>query len=67
LGLDIALSVATSTPCLVKYNVPEQGPVLVCLAEDALSVVRECVEEMARHRGLDLAEVEIHVITVSVL
>ena len=36
LGLDMALSVATGTPCLGKYAVPEPGPVLVYLAEDAL-------------------------------
>ena len=66
LGLDLALSVATGTPCLGKYNVPEPGPVLVYLAEDALPAVRERVDGMARHRGLDLAEVEVHVITASV-
>jgi hypothetical protein len=67
LGLDIALSVATGTACLGKYAVPEPGPVLVYLAEDALPVVRERVAGMARHRGLDLARVEIHVITAPVL
>jgi hypothetical protein len=63
LGLDIALSVATGTACLGKYAVPEPGPVLVYLAEDALPVVRERVAGMARHRGLDLDRVELHVIT----
>ncbi len=67
LGLDMALSVATGTACLGKYAVPEPGPVLVYLAEDALLVVRDRIEGMARHRGLDLARVEIHVITVPVL
>ena len=64
LGLDLALSVATGTACLGRYAVPRPGPVLVYLAEDALAVVRERVEGMARHRGLELAGVEIHVITV---
>jgi len=67
LGLDLALSVATGTACLGKYAVPEAGPVLVYLAEDALPVVRERVEGMARHRGLDLDRVEIHVITAPIL
>jgi len=67
LGLDMALSVATGTPCLGKYAVLEPGPVLVYLAEDALLVVRERIEGMARHRGLDLDQVEIYVITVPVL
>ena len=67
LGLDLALSVATGTECLGKYAVPHAGPVLVYLAEDALPIVRERVERMARHRGLDLAGVEIHVITAPTL
>jgi hypothetical protein len=67
LGLDIALSVASGTACLDRYAVPEPGPVLVYLAEDALPVVRERIAGMARHRGLDLFRVEIHVITAPVL
>jgi hypothetical protein len=67
LGLDLALSVATGTACLGKYAVPQPGPVLVYLAEDALSVVRERVASMARHRGLELQQVEIHVITAPTL
>lgn len=63
LGLDLALSVATGTACLGKYAVPRPGPVLIYLAEDALAMVRQRVEGMARHRGLGLAGVEIHVIT----
>lgn len=67
LGLDMALSVATGSPCLGRYAVPEPGPVLVYLAEDALRAVRERIEGMARHRGLDLEVVRIHVITAPVL
>jgi AAA domain len=67
LGLDMALSVSTGTACLGRYAVPEPGPVLVYLAEDALPVVRERIEGMARHRGIDLARVEVHVITTPVL
>jgi hypothetical protein len=63
LGLDLALSVATGTACLGRYAVPRPGPVLIYLAEDALAVLRERVEGMARHRGLELAGIEIHVIT----
>jgi hypothetical protein len=67
LGLDLALSVATGTACLGQYAVPEPGPVLVYLAEDALPVVRQRVAGMARHRGIDLAGIEMHVITAPVL
>jgi len=67
LGLDLALSVATGTACLGKYAVPRPGTVLIYLAEDALTVVRERVEGIARHRGLHLADVDIHVITAPTL
>jgi hypothetical protein len=67
LGLDLALSVATGTACLGRYAVPEPGPVLVYLAEDALPIVRQRVEGMARHRGLNLQQIEIHVITAPTL
>jgi hypothetical protein len=67
LGLDLALSVATGTACLGRYAVPQPGPVLVYLAEDALPIVRQRVEGMARHRGLALARVELHVITAPTL
>jgi AAA domain len=67
LGLDMALSVATGTACLGKYAVHQPGPVLIYLAEDALPVVRERVAGMARHRGLHLEAVEIHVITAPTL
>jgi hypothetical protein len=63
LGLDLALSVATGTPCLGRYPVPRPGPVLIYLAEDALAVVRERVQGMAQHRGLELVGVDLHVIT----
>ena len=67
LALDMSLSVATGTACLDRYEVPEPGPVLIYLAEDSLAIVRERVEGIARHRGLDLDAVPIHVITASVL
>jgi hypothetical protein len=67
LGLDLALSVATGTACLGRYAVPQPGPVLVYLAEDALPIVRQRVEGMARHRSLALERVEMYVITAPTL
>jgi hypothetical protein len=67
LGLDMALSIATGTPCLGKYAVPKPGLVFIYLAEDALLVVRERIEGMARHRGIELDHVQIYVITAPVL
>jgi hypothetical protein len=67
LALDMSLSVATGTACLDRYEVPQPGAVLVYLAEDSLAVVRERVEGIARHRGLALDSIPIHVITSPVL
>ncbi len=67
LALDMSLSVATGTACLDRYEIPQPGPVLIYLAEDSLAIVRERVEGIARHRGLDLDSIPIHVITASVL
>jgi RecA-family ATPase len=67
LALDMSVSVATGTPCLDRYDVPLPGPVLVYLAEDSLAIVRERIEGIARHRGLQLDAVPIHVITAPVL
>ena len=67
LGLDLALSVATATPCLDTFHVPEPGPVLVFLAEDHPSLVRQRLEGLCRHRRLDLARLPIHVITAPLL
>lgn len=67
LALDLALSVATGTACLGKYAVPRPGAVLVYLAEDALPTVRQRVAGMARHRGLELAAIDVHVITAPTL
>lgn len=67
LGLDMAVSVATGTPCMGAFRVNEPGPVLVYLAEDALPVVRERVAGLARQRGLALDGMDLHVITEPVL
>jgi len=63
LGLDFAVSVASGTPCLGRFQVPRPGPALVYLAEDALPRVRERVAHLCRHRGLSLSALNLHVIT----
>jgi hypothetical protein len=63
LALDLAVSVSTKTPCLGHFPVLEPGPALVYLAEDALRSVRERLEGIAKHRGLSLRELDLHVIT----
>jgi hypothetical protein len=63
LGLDLAISVASGTPCLDSFPVVDPGPVLVYMAEDAGPVVKERLVGICRHRGLDLARLPIGVIT----
>lgn len=63
LGLDIAVSVASGTPCLGRFAVDATGPALVYLAEDALPQVRERIVGLVTHRGLALDTLDLHVIT----
>jgi hypothetical protein len=67
LGLDMALSIASATPCLGRFAVQARGPALVYLAEDALSMVRARLEALCGHRRLDIRGLDLHVITASSL
>lgn len=67
LGLDAAVSVASGTPCLGRFAVTEKGSTLVYLAEDQVSEVRARVESICKSRGLDVAALDLTVITASVL
>lgn len=63
LGLDMALSVASATPCLGRFEVKAPGPALIYLAEDALADVRARIDSLCRHRSLDIARLDLSVIT----
>jgi hypothetical protein len=63
LGLDLAVSVASGTPCLDTFCVSAPGGVLLYMAEDAASVVKQRLVGICSHRGLDLAALPIGVIT----
>lgn len=62
LGLDIALSVASGTPCLGRFPVERAGPALVYLAEDASPMVRQRILGICRHRRLDIEALDLHLI-----
>lgn len=64
LALDLALSVASNTPCLGTLPVDSPGPVLLYLAEDSLQSARARVEGICEHRRLDLRRADLHLITV---
>ncbi len=63
LGLDLAVSVASATACLGRFEVLTPGPALVYLAEDALPRVRDRVAQLCEHRGLSLIDLDLHVVT----
>jgi hypothetical protein len=67
LALELAVSVATGTPCLDAFDVDHPGPVLLYMAEDAAPVVKARLSGLCRTRALDLASAPIHVITTPVL
>ncbi len=63
LALDLAVSVASGTACLGRFEVERRGPALVYLAEDPLVHVRDRVAQLCQHRGLALESLPLHVIT----
>jgi hypothetical protein len=63
LGLDMALSVASATPCLGRFTVQAQGPALVFLAEDSLPAVRARLDGLCAQRNLDIRALDLYVIT----
>lgn len=67
LGLDMAVSTASGTPCLGIFPVLSRGPALVFMAEDRLEEVRERVNNIAQSRNLALETLDVHLITTPVL
>ena len=67
LGLDMATSVASATPCMDHFPVDEPGAALIYLAEDTLAMVRERIEALCDHRGLLIDNLDLHVIASPVL
>ena len=63
LALDLAVAVASGTPCLRRYAVTRSGPVLLFAAEDALPVVRQRIEGISRAAGVAMEQLDVQVIT----
>lgn len=63
LALDIAVAVASGTPCLRHFTVPHPGRVLLYAAEDALHIVRGRLEGICAAAHLSLQELDVQVIT----
>jgi len=67
LALDLAVAVASGTPCLRRFVVPQPGRVLLYAAEDALHVVRSRLEGICAAAGIELRNLDVHVITAPTL
>jgi hypothetical protein len=67
LALDLAVAVASGTPCLRHFPVPRSGRVLLYAAEDALHIVRRRLEGICAAADLSLQELDVHVITAPTL
>jgi hypothetical protein len=63
LALDMAVSLASATPCLGAFNTQGRGRVLLYAAEDSQAVLKQRLEAICRNRGLSLGDLEIYVIT----
>jgi AAA domain-containing protein len=63
LALDLAVAVASGTPCLRHFPVPQPGRVLLYAAEDALHIVRQRLEGICAAAGSALAQLDVQVIT----
>ena len=63
LALDLAVAVASGTPCLRHFPVPHPGRVLLYAAEDALHIVRRRLEGICAATGSSLAQLDVQVIT----
>lgn len=67
LGLELAVSVASATPCLDTFQVQAPGPTLLYMAEDTAADVKARLRGLCHHRGIDLETLPIYVITVPTL
>ena len=67
MALEMAVSVASGSACLAQYAVPAPGPVLLYAAEDSESALRLRLESLAEHHRLDLAYLDIRIITADSL
>jgi hypothetical protein len=63
LALDVAVSVASGTPCLRQFPVRRGGTVLLFPAEDSLAIVRQRLEGIACAAQVPFASLPVEVIT----
>lgn len=67
LALDMAVAVASGTPCLRRFPTVRRGRVLLFAAEDSLAVVRQRLVGIAAATNTSLDALDIHVIIAPVV
>jgi AAA domain len=67
LALEMAVAVASGSPCLSTFAVPTPGPVLLYAAEESQSALRLRLESLVQHHRLPLAGLDLRVITADSL
>jgi len=66
-GLEIAVSLASATACLGRFQPATRGRALLYMAEDAIPDVRARLVSLCLHRKVDLTDLEIFLITADSL
>lgn len=66
-ALDMAVSVASGSPCLGVFPVCRCGPVLLYAAEDSDSSLRARLESIARSRQIDFNHLDVRVVAADLL
>src|SRR5713101_6725142 len=67
LALDMAVAVASGTPCLGRFPTVRRGRVLLFAEEDSLAVVRQRLVGIAAATNTTLDALDIHVIIAPVV
>jgi RecA-family ATPase len=67
LALDLAVAVASGTPALRRFPVERAGRVVIFPAEDSHDILRRRLEGISAAAGVDLAGLDLQVITAPVL
>ena len=67
LALEMALAVASGSPCLGRFAVPDPGPVLLFAAEDAPAQIRTRLRGLAQARGIDFDTLPVFLIVADQL
>jgi hypothetical protein len=67
LALDMAVSVASASPCLGIFAVHTPGPVLLYAAEESAATLRRRLQTITSLRGLDFNQLDVRVIVTNSL